>query len=911
VTFLFTDLDGSTRLWEQHPGAMKFALARHDEILRAEIDQRDGHLVKTTGDGFHAVFTTARDAIGAAAAAQRALAREAWVETGPLKVRMGIHTGTAELRDGDYYGPTVNRAARIMAVAHGGQVVLSHVTGELVGEDLPDGLELLDLGEHQLRDLSRAERVYQLCGEGLAREFGALVSPTVVRGNLPTALSSFVGREADVAEVVKAFASARVVTLVGVGGVGKTRLGLQSAAVVAPGYRDGAWWCELAGVRDVDGVPEALAGALAVVPRDELSVTETLLEFLRAKELLLVLDNCEHLTRPVAALVRQVEETCPGVRVLATSREGLKVPGEQLVMVVAFDVPGDDNDLDAIGGCDAVRLFVERGRAVRPDFVLDMDNAGGVARLCRRLDGLPLAIELAAARLAVLTPDELARRLDQRFRLLTGGERTAVERHQTLRAAVDWSYDLLGQEERQLFDRLGVFTGGFGLEAAEAVCSGGRIEESEVFELLAGLVARSLVVADAERTESRYRQLETIRQYAQEHLAESESSDSTRVLHARYYTEFAESVAPTLAGPDEDVCAARLSREAANLQGALNWALASGDIDVALRLTALCQWHHVSTTEVGRAMRAGADAALALPGANSHLLYAPVLVQAGWDALSRNDVERAIWWADLALSEHEKRGDELSAVYWSLRHGLAVFGGRYDEANEAEERVVARCRTSGDAIGLAEALSGLAINHPDLHPERSRTAAEEIVELAPRLTSARTKVQALSAAGFAFAAEDPDRGLALVRESLTLAEAAAIRGFGVPRAIAAGMAARRGDTTAALELYAAALPELRWLGQRLVIGGILGALSGLLADRDPESAAVIHGAAEGIIGPNMPSEHSANEYQRAVALLDDHLGPQRRTELNAHGRAMDETEGTDYALAAIEHTLGSPAGEVS
>ena len=823
---------------------------------------------------------------------------------------MGIHTGTAELRDGDYYGSSVNRAARIMAVAHGGQVVLSHVTGELLGEDLPDGFELLDLGEHRLRDLSRAERVYQLCGRGLVREFGPLVASSVSRGNLPTALSSFVGRDADLVEVVEALASARVVTLVGVGGVGKTRLGLQSAAVAAPGYREGAWWCELAGVRDVDGVPDVLAGALALSPRDGMSVTETLLEFLRAKELLLVLDNCEHLSRPVASLVRNIEETCPGVRVLATSREGLKVPGEQMVMVVALDVPDDDGDVDAIGRSDAVRLFVDRGRAVRPDFVLDAENTAAVVRLCRRLDGLPLAIELAAARLGVLTPDELARRLDQRFRLLTGGERTAVERHQTLRAAVDWSYDLLGPAERQLFDRLGVFTGGFDLEAAETVCSADGIEESEVFELLAGLVARSLVVADAERTETRYRLLETIRQYAEEHLAESEVGAATRVRHARYYTDLAESVAPRLAGPDEDACAARLSREAANLQGALNWALDDGDVDVALRLAALCEWHHVSKTEVGRALRAGAEAALALPGADAHPLCASVLLQAGWDLFSRGDFRRADQWAERARSEYEQRGEEPTAVYWSLRNGLAVWGDRYDEATEAEAQVVTRCRASGDAIGLAEALSGLAINRPDRDPARSRAAAEEIVELVPRLTSARTKVQALSAAGFAFAVDEPDRGLALVREALALADAAAIRGFGVPTAIAAGMASRRGDSTGALELYGAALPELHWTGQRLVLGGILGALSGLLADQDPESAAVIQGAAESIVGPRMPSEHSAREYERAAALLDDELGLQHRTELNARGRAMDETQPTDYALVAIERALASQPREI-
>jgi predicted ATPase len=904
VTFLFTDLAGSTRLWEQHPGAMKAALARHDVLLREAIEGRGGHIVKTTGDGFLGVFTTALEAVDAAADAQRALGREAWVATGPMKVRMGLHTGTAELRDGDYYGPAVNRAARLMAAAHGGQVVLSHVSADLIAEDLGEGLTLADLGEHRLRDVARAERVYQLCGPGLPREFAALASASVVRGNLPTALSSFVGREADVTEVAEALTSTRVVTLVGVGGVGKTRLGLQSAAVLGSAYRDGAWWCELAGVRDLDGVPDAVAGALSLAARDGVSMTETLLEFLRAKELLLVLDNCEHLTRPVAALVHRVEEVCPGVKVLATSREGLKVGGEQMVMVAAFGVPEDDSDLDAIRASDAVRLFMERGRAVRPDFALDESNCGAVARLCRRLDGLPLAIELAAARLAVLTPDELAHRLDRRFQILTGGERTAVERHQTLRAAVDWSYDLLEPAERQLFDRLGVFTGGFSLDAAETVCSGGEIDDSEIFELLARLVARSLVVADAERAATRYRQLETIRQYAQEHLAASDTS-AIRARHAQYYTVLATAAAPKLAGPDEDLWAARLSNEAANLQGALNWALEHGDVDVALRLTTICAHHHVSTTEVGRSMRAGAEAATDLPGADTHTLYASALIQAGWDTLSHGGLDRAERFADRAFTACQHSEAELSAVYWSLRGALAVYHGHEDPGTDATTRVVAQYRATDDTIGLAEALSGLAITRPDLHPEQSRAAAEEIVKLIPHVSSARTKVQALSAAGFAYAVDEPERGLDLVRSALELAETAGIRGLGTPTAIAAGMAARRGDTTAALELFAAALPDLRWTGATLPIGGILGTLSGLLADRDPETAAVIQGAAERILGPHMPSRHSTEQYQHALAILDERLGPQRRTELNAHGYAMNETEATDYALAAIDHAIAS------
>jgi predicted ATPase/class 3 adenylate cyclase len=902
VTFLFTDIEGSTRLWEEHPKAMQAALARHDVILHGAIGSNRGFVVKTTGDGCHAVFARAHDAIEAAGSAQSALMSERWAETGPLRVRMGVHTGSAELRDADYYGPAVNRAARLMAVAHGGQVVVSQVTGDLVIDDLSDGLELLDLGEHRLRDLSRVERVYQLCGPGLTREFPALVSSSEAVGNLPVALSSFIGRAGDLVEVADALESARVVTLVGVGGVGKTRLALQSATEVSSRYRDGVWWSELAGVRDVDGVPGALAGALALVPRDESNVMASVLEFLHAKQLLLVLDNCEHLARPVAAMVREIEAACAGVQVLATSREGLKVPGEQMVMVVALDLPDEDDEVGLISESDAVQLFVERGRAVRPGFVVDSKNAGSVARLCRRLDGLPLAIELAAARLAVLTPDELARRLDQRFRLLTGGERTAVERHQTLRAAVDWSYELLEPGERQLFDRLGMFTGGFALEAAEVVCAGDGIEEAEIFDLLASLVARSLVVADAEAGETRYRLLETLRQYAQEHLAESMANDETRARHAAYYTRFAELAAAQLAGPYELEWQSRLNAESGNLVAALVWSLDHRDVDLALRLTRICEWHWVSATEIGRTLQASADAAVALPAAETSQFYTSALVQAAWHALGYADNEAATSRADRARDIDEEQGRQPTGVYWSLRTSIAQFSGRSDEAPGFQQQTLDVYRTSGDTVGLARALGAQAVAFYNADDPRSRAAADELIELLPQLTSARTKVEILAQAGYALSNVEPERALQLVRRSAALAHELGASGYGFPTAIAAGITARRGDTRDALELFAAAMPDLRWLGQRLALGGVILTVSGLLVDQEPDAAAVLLGAAEAL-GGQSASAYTVQQHEHAVEVLSAALDPPRRTELLAEGRAMDDAESTDYAVAVIKRIL--------
>jgi predicted ATPase/class 3 adenylate cyclase len=574
VTFLFTDLEGSTRLWEEHPEAMKAALARHDELVRGAIEEHGGSIVKTTGDGAHAAFATAEAAVRAALGAQLALRDEPWPETtGPLRVRIGLHTGSAELRDGDYYGSAANRAARVMAVAHGGQVLCSQATADLVRDVLAEGTGLVDLGEHRLRDLSRPERVFQVAAVGLHAEFGPLRSVDALPGNLPVQLSSFVGRDQEIDRIAAAFDGARVVTITGVGGVGKTRLAVQVAAELLPRYQHGAWLCELAAATDAETMTQVIAATLGVRPRPETTLEGSIVEYLRGRTLLLVLDNCEHLLDAAGRIAEGIVRECPHVQVLATSREGLAVEGERAWPLRSLTLPEAgataSGETGAATASAAVQLFVDRAAAARPGFALDRANAVVVSDICRRLDGMPLAIELAAARVVAMSPAEIAGLLDERFRLLTGGRRTAVERHQTLRAAVDWSYSMLSEVEQRAFERLGVFSGTFDATAATHVVAGDGVEVWDAIDALASLVSKSMVVADetGEGT-TRYSMLETLRQYARERLEETGDSDRWRRRHAEHYAALAEEAGPALYGPDELVWRRRLHADLDNLRAA-------------------------------------------------------------------------------------------------------------------------------------------------------------------------------------------------------------------------------------------------------------------------------------------------------------------------------------------------------
>jgi predicted ATPase len=506
---------------------------------------------------------------------------EPWAVSEALQARMGIHAGAAQLRDGDYFGASVNRAARLMAVAHGGQIVISDAAAVMGRDGLPPGASLVDLGEHRLRDLSRPMHVFQVIHPGLSRAFPPLRSLEALPSNLPIERTTLVGRARECAQVAELLTQRRLVTLTGVGGVGKTRLALHVGADTLDRYRDGVWLVALSTVREPGMVPSAVAGVLGVPEQAGRSTTSVLLDAIGSRQMLLILDNCEHLLDASARLADAVLEACPQLSILATSREALAVEGEQSWPTPSLRIPdADEATFDDVAEAHAVELFVDRARGARPNFELTVENARDVAALCARLDGIPLAIELAAARVSALTPRDILDRIDQRFVLLTGGSRTALERHQTLQAAVAWSYDLLVPTERHLFDRLSVFSGGFTLDAAHAIAAEPDISEIEVLDVLASLVNKSMVLADGSGASARFRLLETLRQYARDRLAETDDIRRVREGHARYFLALSESFEP---GPEEDRWQAVFDNEVDNIRAAFDWFAEQGDAAMGLR----------------------------------------------------------------------------------------------------------------------------------------------------------------------------------------------------------------------------------------------------------------------------------------------------------------------------------------
>jgi predicted ATPase len=533
---------------------------------------------------------------------------------------MGLHTGEVRVRGGDHLDYTpINRCARVKAAAHGGQVLLTKATRDLVAGRLGTGLGLKRLGEFRLRDLVAPELIFQLTHADLPADFPPIHTVSERTGNLPLQVSSFIGRARELEQTAAALEGPRLVTLTGAGGVGKTRLALQVAGQVAARFSDGAWLCELAPVRDVAAVDDAVAAVFSVTAPAGLSTSEALVEFLRGKQLLLVLDNCEHLLEGAATLAGVLQRSCERLAILATSREGLGIEGERLVPVPPLAVPGTDADLTAITQAEAVRLFAERAAAVKPEFAVTAQNAAPVAAAVRRLDGIALAIELAAAPIAAMTPAELARRLERSFAVLAARRRGAVAHHQTLRATIDWSFHLLAEPNQRLLCRLAVFAGGCTLEAVEAVCGGDGIDPDMVFELLASLVARSLVVTKEHGPETRYRLLETIREYGEERLGEAGELERWRARHADHYVAVLSRIREPAHDPQAGVFwAVRLSAEQDNLLAAWSWAIDTGNIDTAFSILAGFAPNEVWTNYP---LLLDGEAALELPGATEHPGY--------------------------------------------------------------------------------------------------------------------------------------------------------------------------------------------------------------------------------------------------------------------------------------------------
>jgi predicted ATPase len=567
---------------------MSVALARHDELIEGLVARHGGHVVRPRGEGDSrfAVFARASDSVAAACAVQRALIEEPWALSEPLRVRMGVHSGEAEQRTGDYYGPAVNHCARLRAIAHGGQVLVSAVTANLVREALPRELGLLDLGYHQLRDLEQPEQVWQLLHPHLPSDFPPLKSLSAKRDNLPSQLTSFVGRVETIAELRRSLVSARVLTLTGSAGVGKTRLALAAAEAVLPDYADGVWLVELAAPSDPSLVPATVAAILGVQESNR-PLIEQLVDALRSKAMLLVLDNCEHVVQRCAELSEHLLRGTRDVQILATSRQPLGAEGEVVWHVPGLAVPRPDEVSTAPEPLqtDAVRLFVERARAVAPEF-RPTEHAGAVVDVCRQLDGIPLAIELAAARVKVLTPGQILARLGDRFQLLVSTRRNASHRQRTLRAAVDWSYELLTRSEQTLFSRLSVFAGGFTLDAAEAVCADReqscQIADQDILDLIGRLVDQSLLEAESTEGAMRFRLLETLRQYADGRLRDIGQHAMLRNRHLNWCLTIGDSVWSEV---DEGRWLARVDHEHDNMRAALVWALENqSHAEPALRL---------------------------------------------------------------------------------------------------------------------------------------------------------------------------------------------------------------------------------------------------------------------------------------------------------------------------------------
>ena len=586
VTFLFTDIEASTKMAQEYPQAMPALLRRHDEILTQAIQAHGGHIFRNIGDAFCAAFSSATNAVRAAIHAQRLLYEEPW-SPAPVKVRMGLHTGTVQLSgEQEYSGyTTLALCQRVMSAGHGGQVLLSSTVRELVRDSLPEDSELLDLGERRLKDMLRPEHLYQLIASGLPTTFPPIKTLDSFPNNLPAQLTSFIGREKQISEVKQELSGHRLVTLTGSGGTGKTRLSLQVATELLDQFPHGIWFVELAPLSDPEMIPQAILSTIGLNEQAGKSAIELLKEYLRERKSLIVLDNCEHLIDASARMADTLLNAAPELKILASSREALGVRGELSYPVPSLSSPDIKNlpVIEKLSQYEAVRLFIDRASLVSPSFVVNRDNAPFIAQICYRLDGIPLAIELAAARVKMLSVEQISNRLDDRFRLLTGGARTALPRQQTLRALIDWSYDILSEDERLLLCRLSVFSGGWSIEAAEEVCARDGIDSYDVLELLTQLVNKSLVVV-TEKPETdlkplssqgdlRYRLLETIKQYGRERLVEAGEGEKIRDRHLDYYLQMAKRLLPEYFGPKELIWMAWLDEEWDNLRTAVEWSL--------------------------------------------------------------------------------------------------------------------------------------------------------------------------------------------------------------------------------------------------------------------------------------------------------------------------------------------------
>ncbi len=935
VTFLFTDVSGSTLLWERAPEAMRAALARHDQIADEIVQRHDGEVVRERGEGdsLFAVFARATDGVAAAVELQRAYLQEQWAGQVPLRVRMALHTGEAELRAGDYYGSAVNRCARVRSLGEGGQILLSQTVYDIVRDALPSGVGLRDLGDHRLRDLRRPEHIYQVVHPELPAEFPPLRSLSHLPNNLPQQLTSFVGREREIKQIQELLTGTRLLTITGAGGTGKTRLSLQVAADLLDDDGDGVWLIELAPLTDANLVPQAVASILDVREEPGRPMVLTLVDAIHSKRLLLLFDNCEHVCAACAELANVLLQGCPDARILATSREALGIAGETVYRLPSLSLPDPAHlpSLPRMTQFESVRLFIDRAVAASPQFAVTNTNAPAVAQICHRLDGIPLALELAAARIKALTPEQILRRLDDRFRLLTGGSRTAMPRQQTLRALIDWSFDLLSPQERAMLRRLSVFSGGWSMEAAEVVCSLAhageganagtvKVEEWEILDLLTGLVDKSLVLCEESGSTSRYRLLQTVREYARERLMEAGETEAVRRSHLEYYLKLAERAEPELRGPKPEPWLDQLEQEHDNLRIALLW----------------CRSVRGETTGTENSSNeAAADPCLRIVGALWRFWHIRGYYQEGRERLSE------------ILAEASKAPTELRAQALNAAGLLTLQQGDYDSARSFFEQCLAIGREIGSLRFTSAALGNLGMVAQDQgNYVAARALYDESLAIDRKVNNPRAISNALMILGnLLYAENDDEEARRCYEESLQLRRTLGDK-WGISGSLnnLGNVAYRQSNYAAARAYYAESLDLYRQLGDKrgmcIPLSGLgklslremrlpeaaacyteslgyarelglkptlvlcLDGLAGVaLAKGHPDRAARILGATEALrtsVGAALPPPEP-DDHELILLTLRESLGERALSEARNEGRRMDLEHAVVYALIGAEN----------
>ena len=900
VTFLFTDIEGSTKLEQQYPDAMPALLARHHEILHQSMETQNGYVFQIIGDAFCVAFSSALEAMNAALEAQRYLQSELWSPVS-IKVRMGIHTGAAQLReDGQYSGyATLASTQRIASAGHGGQILISGATYELVCDTVPAGAELVDLGEKRLKDLLRPTHIYQLNATGFAAAFPPLKALDLFPNNLPAQLSTFIGREKEMGQIKKKLEKHRLVTLTGSGGVGKTRLAIQVASELLEAYPNGVWLVELASLTDPALVTQTVCTALNVTPQGNVSAWNALTDYLKPKKILLVVDNCEHLIEACSQFCDSLLHICPDLRIIASSREALGIDGEHAYYVPSLSLPDPKQGWAAVQESEAVKLFLERATTVVPEFELRQANAAAVAQICRRLDGIALAIELAASRLKILNVEQIAARLDDVFRLLTGGSRSALPRQQTLRALIDWSYNLLSEEERAVLRKLSVFMGGWTLEAAEAICG-----NPNMLDLLTHLVDKSLVAVDREHAdELRYYLLETIRQYAREKLAESGEIGPIRDRHLSYFLALAERAEPKVHESEQLQWLDRLEAELDNLRAALEWSLEPGETVVkASRMASSLWWFWFIR---------------GYPEERKWMERALNTSHAATDPVSRAKLLSRLPWVRFFDEANADEGLALGRMLGPAGQGsvaLALLGksawafyqAEFPVAKSLAEESLRLFRELNDRWGICETLCWLGIALISLEEYPQAVAyLEESLRLARGAGDGNEIGFALWQLGrVAMARGDYDHAMNLMTEALAIYKMLKLHG-GVHFLLSdlGKAAANKGDYEQALSYYKEGLAvHLQWGSERNIAESLERLAMVALMHRHSEHAARLLGAAETLrqISGFALFPYQSVEYEFTVSLLREQLDEATCQNSWAEGRLMKMNEAVAYALKELQ-----------